>query len=178
MPLEFRLTCVHPFRLQADPRGGFVAAGEPLAGGERRFPQDLGWREEVVLEEFTLDARYGEAERFDGPIGEPLGLGELDGGHVALVLGQEAETLGQRGTLVMGQGTDEGGLLGDLVAVDGGVALAGREDRRAVLVVERDEDRRRDVQADHAEVGAQVGGLVHVDLPLGDSAKEGEKEGG
>lgn len=106
-----------------------VCVGKQLACGKCLM------REIVAKMGGYLDARHCKAERLDGCVCQPVCLGELNAGHIAVVLGEKTETLMQRGAAMMRQRAYIRLLIGYLIAIDGGIALAGDKQCGAILII-------------------------------------------
>lgn len=64
-----------------------------------------------------------------------------------MVLGQETESLMQRRAAMMRQRANVGFLIGYLVAIDGGISLAGDKECGAILIIIWYKNRWRHIQA-------------------------------
>lgn len=113
-----------------------------------------------------LNAWHCEAERLDCGVCQPVCLGELNAGHIAMVLGQETESLMQRRAAMMRQRANVGFLVGYLVAIDGGISLASDKECRAILIIIWYKNRWRHIQAGHVQRCRQLLCIINAYLTL------------
>ena len=96
-----KLTSFHAFRLQANFLGLLVFLCKPLTRSHGRRPRDLSGWEQIVLEQLCLQSGHCEAKRLHRIGSQTQALGKLDNRHVALIFGQKAQALVQRGAPMM-----------------------------------------------------------------------------